>query len=321
MYSREKLLEMLTSNKPSVRYEACEWIRVSQESSPEIVIALEKATHDVDKEVTERATLALQADVHHQMAIQIGMIEPDTDSDQEKNMQATNILDFSEAQLYQVDSAGFTEGMVSAPPKHMNILETWFTAIKPSQSNFAEILNDPKASTRRGLLWFFLGTMISSLIDLLVMMFNGSFQSNNMTLFGTSNSVILMALYALIIIASNAIFLISPYLVMAGGTNIIARVFMKQGDFGRLVYLTSAFTAPMILLYTISRYIGRFGWPPFAILIYELVSWGAAIIAVYNIRTGKAILITIVAGIITISSIFIFVIILGLLAVRLGFVS
>ncbi len=72
MYLKEKLLQMLTSKKSSVRYEACEWIRVRQESSPEIVTAIEKATYDGDKEVAERAKLALQADVHHQMAIEMG---------------------------------------------------------------------------------------------------------------------------------------------------------------------------------------------------------------------------------------------------------
>jgi tetratricopeptide (TPR) repeat protein len=76
MYSKEKLLEMLASEKTSIRYEAIEWIRVSQESSPELVRALENATHDVDKEVAERANLALQAEVHHQMAIKMGIIEP-----------------------------------------------------------------------------------------------------------------------------------------------------------------------------------------------------------------------------------------------------
>jgi len=77
MYSKEKLLQMLSSKKASVRYDACEWIRVNQESSPEIVNALVKATHDSDNEVADRANLALQADIHHKMAIKMGMIEPD----------------------------------------------------------------------------------------------------------------------------------------------------------------------------------------------------------------------------------------------------
>jgi len=77
VYTTEKLLEMLTTKKASVRYDACEWIRVRQQSSPEIVQALERATYDEDKEVAERAKYALQADVHHQMAIKMGIIKPD----------------------------------------------------------------------------------------------------------------------------------------------------------------------------------------------------------------------------------------------------
>jgi uncharacterized RDD family membrane protein YckC len=77
MYSKEEILEMLSSDKTSTREEACECLRSSRESSPEIVRALDKATHDEDPEVALRATYALQADVHHQMAIDMGVVEPD----------------------------------------------------------------------------------------------------------------------------------------------------------------------------------------------------------------------------------------------------
>jgi Protein of unknown function (DUF3592) len=77
MYTTEKLLKMITSHKASVRYDACEWIRVRQESSPELVRALERATYDEDIDVAERAKYALQADVHHQLAIELGIIKPD----------------------------------------------------------------------------------------------------------------------------------------------------------------------------------------------------------------------------------------------------
>ena len=77
MYTREKLLVMLTNKKATIRYDACEWLRVSKESSPEVVKSLVETTHDEDKEVAERAKYALQADVHHQMAIKMGIIEPD----------------------------------------------------------------------------------------------------------------------------------------------------------------------------------------------------------------------------------------------------
>ena len=78
LYNKEKLLEMLKSNKASDRYEACERLRLSKESSPEIVTALDKATNDEDKDIVERAILALSSDVHYHMAVKMGVIEPDT---------------------------------------------------------------------------------------------------------------------------------------------------------------------------------------------------------------------------------------------------
>lgn len=164
------------------------------------------------------------------------------------------------------------------------------------------------------------GAVTPSLVNLLVIMINESLQSGSTKLFGTNSSVGLTVLYALFIIILDGIFWMSTYLVMAGGTNVIAQMFRKQGNFSGLVYLTSAFTTPLLLLYAISTYIGRFGWPPLAILVYELIAWGAAIIAVYNVKTGKAILLTIVAGIITIVSFFFFLMILGLLISGLGLV-
>ncbi len=69
MYSKEKLLEMLSSDNATIRYSACEWIRISPESYPEYITALQKATQDADAGVASSASLALQADVHRNMAI------------------------------------------------------------------------------------------------------------------------------------------------------------------------------------------------------------------------------------------------------------
>ncbi len=77
MYSQQQLLEMITSDKPSQRYDACEWIRISQESCPDYIYALQKASHDENVEVASRAALALQADVHHDLAVKLGLVKPD----------------------------------------------------------------------------------------------------------------------------------------------------------------------------------------------------------------------------------------------------
>jgi hypothetical protein len=107
MYSKEKLLEMLSSEKASTRYDACEWIRVSQESSPRIIKALEKATHDEDKEVAESANLALQADIHHQMATKMGIIEPNKIP--ENNSIHSNIDQSSSSHSQLIESTNVTE--------------------------------------------------------------------------------------------------------------------------------------------------------------------------------------------------------------------
>ena len=77
MYSTEKLLAMLTDKKASRRYDACEWLRISQTSSPEVIRALQKAALDEDQEVAIRAKLALEAEAHHRMMLKMGLVEPD----------------------------------------------------------------------------------------------------------------------------------------------------------------------------------------------------------------------------------------------------
>jgi hypothetical protein len=45
MYSKAKLLKILSRDQPSMRYDTCEYINAIQESSPERVAALEKTIH------------------------------------------------------------------------------------------------------------------------------------------------------------------------------------------------------------------------------------------------------------------------------------
>jgi hypothetical protein len=68
----DKTLKMLKSPKADTRYDACEELRVATESSPEVILALEEASQDEDREVAERARLALVSDVHQRMAYKMG---------------------------------------------------------------------------------------------------------------------------------------------------------------------------------------------------------------------------------------------------------
>jgi hypothetical protein len=72
MTDLNKYLNMLKSPKASIRYDACEELRVATESSPEVVLALEEASQDEDESVAERARLALASDTHVRMASKMG---------------------------------------------------------------------------------------------------------------------------------------------------------------------------------------------------------------------------------------------------------
>lgn len=67
MSTIDKFVQMLESSKASARYDACEELRVANESSPAAVAALEKATQDPNRDVAEAAKNALEAEVHARM--------------------------------------------------------------------------------------------------------------------------------------------------------------------------------------------------------------------------------------------------------------
>jgi uncharacterized RDD family membrane protein YckC len=121
MYSKEKLLEMLSSDKASIRYDACEDLRVSEESSPEIINALVNATQDEESWVAVKAKLALQADVHHQLAIKMGIVEPENiDSENTQPDQSTKPIQPSLPEnlagtTYQIGQEEAKPNLVSPP--------------------------------------------------------------------------------------------------------------------------------------------------------------------------------------------------------------
>jgi hypothetical protein len=83
----DKLLEMLSSNDAQVRIKAIEQVRESQPASEEIIKAVEKASHDENPEVAEKAAQALQNAEHQQMTANTGMI---VDQEEDATLSTTN---------------------------------------------------------------------------------------------------------------------------------------------------------------------------------------------------------------------------------------
>jgi hypothetical protein len=87
MTDLDKYLNMLKSPKSSIRYDACEELRVATESSPEVILALEEATRDENKDVAERARLALAAEVHQHLLIIMGRELPKFEAQREPEIE------------------------------------------------------------------------------------------------------------------------------------------------------------------------------------------------------------------------------------------
>jgi hypothetical protein len=87
MTNLDKYFKILKSPKASVRYDACEELRVATESSREVVLALEEAANDEDESVAERARSALAADVHRQMGIKMGRYSPVSEKELEPDIE------------------------------------------------------------------------------------------------------------------------------------------------------------------------------------------------------------------------------------------
>lgn len=67
-----KYLEMLDSGNMNKRYEACEMLRLSDETSEAVIDALEKASRDPYSDVADAAKRALSAEIHAALRTKMG---------------------------------------------------------------------------------------------------------------------------------------------------------------------------------------------------------------------------------------------------------
>jgi hypothetical protein len=81
MDSEEKLLEMLSSTVPKVRMIALNQLLIRNTTSEAVVRALEGLTYDSNPIFAEKAEKALNTDVHRQMAIEMGIVVPESKDD------------------------------------------------------------------------------------------------------------------------------------------------------------------------------------------------------------------------------------------------
>jgi len=174
------------------------------------------------------------------------------------------------------------------PGEHLSWIQVWIKAItEPRVASFQQILDDPDARMTRGLIWLFTVSLIYALISMLVIGFI-SYQGFSDYGLGTETGYgILLILCGTPIIA---IFTMAGYLLSSAIFNLIARLLGGEGNFEKLVYITSAFISPMLLITGVIAFIPIVNLLSCLTGIYTLVLYVVAFMTVYKFSTGKAIL-------------------------------
>lgn len=94
-----------------------------------------------------------------------------------------------------------------------------------------------------------------------------------------------------------AIILLGFYLAV-GVINIIAKIMGGRGNFNHLLYITSAFTAPILIIDLIIFYIPYVNLLVYPSLIYTWILLVLAVMTVYKFKVGRAIITLIIPAII-----------------------
>ena len=160
----------------------------------------------------------------------------------------------------------------------INWIRIWFTALlHPSVSKYEDLTNDPKASAKIGYIWVIITVTISGVISFVL---QGNPQQLFYSIFCGIPSLIIMGLLSIVAIA--------------GSVHGIARLMGGIGSYSKLVYIVSAFCAPMTILSCI-LYILPFGkWLNGIPTIYMIILTIIATRAVYKLSWGKSVISSVV---------------------------
>jgi hypothetical protein len=256
----QDLIEKLRSPKASIRYEACERLRGLPEITPEAIKALQEVVNDPDPEVSDAAKRALDV-----------------------QLQPESTLETSTAPIVE------PELVPSAPGRHLDWKEVWIKAItQPSVASFQEILDDPIASMTRGLIWIFIVGVIYALIAIAA--FGYYMQQITLAYGANINLSSIPLIYIICGVLSIVVGLPLGIFLSAGVIHIISTIMGGQGDFDKLVYIVSSFTAPTLLITGVIAYIPIVKLLSYLISIYIIILYIISIMTVYKFSVGKAIL-------------------------------
>lgn len=116
MTTLDTYLEMLASPNADTRYDGCEGLRVANESSEQVILALENAINDHNADVAEAARKALRSVAHQEMLETLGRAMPRSEAERQQEEQAKAMAGIVTVTTPSIDGFRVAEylGIVSA---------------------------------------------------------------------------------------------------------------------------------------------------------------------------------------------------------------
>jgi hypothetical protein len=252
-----ELLVKLQDPDPVTRIEACERLRALPDLSPQAIEALQETANDLDHGVPEAARRALAA--HLPTAPAVEPIPPP-------------------AAVPMVEQ--------TIPAKHYKWHEVWVKALThPSTESFTEIINDPSAGMKRGLIWLFIAAILYSLIYLgMDIAISGQTIFADIGIYPIGQYLLVLGCMVPFLI----VILLIANLLSIGLIHVAARLFGGKGSYGMLVYGTAAFSAPLLLINGIITHIPIIKLLVYIVDLYVFVLWVISVKAVHKFETGRA---------------------------------
>ena len=197
-----------------------------------------------------------------------------------------------------------------APAVHLSWWRTWLKALtRPNITSYQAIINDPLAGTYRGLSWVF----SASLIYYLFLLGMGIFRIVPIFEWLNLKEITLSRLFPYLLIGWPILAAVVTliFAIAQGVVNIAAKLLRGQGSYDHLVYASSAFSAPMLLITGMIAVIPTVNLLGLLTGLYTLFLQLISIRAVHKFGWGRSIVALLAPAILIIAGVGVAILFLG----------
>ncbi len=175
-------------------------------------------------------------------------------------------------------------------PDRMSAVQTWTSALVPSQANYERIVNDPGASIGKAYLWVLLASILSAVLTYIVSL---ALNTGLGAVSGASGEdlgalAVVQSFYSAFGLLCAIPLALVFFIIVAVLVHVTARLLSGQGTFTQLSYGLASFNVPMSAIIGVLAAIPVLNCLLFPIGLYNMVLGVHATKAAYRFGWGQA---------------------------------